>query len=180
MEEEEIVDLGSDENGPWATMPQSKYELPLPEPSPLLEEGVTLESIPVPIPLMQLKQKNKRLSSTNILPTSSADATAAGTGAEGGETAQRDNVHIVEPDEEAEKWERVNEKKISYTLPPRPERGSTIGEVNTPCSFVPVPSLPLPPLPLPMLVGKINLPWYRGERLSRQVMDLAAIRAASR
>ena len=33
-------------------------------------------------------------------------------------------IHIVEPDEEAEMWERVNERKISATLPPRPPRGS--------------------------------------------------------
>ncbi len=33
-------------------------------------------------------------------------------------------MHIVEPDEEAEKWEKVNERKINYLLPPRPRRGS--------------------------------------------------------
>jgi hypothetical protein len=30
------------------------------------------------------------------------------------------NVHIIEPDEEAEKWEKVNERKQRYLLPPRP------------------------------------------------------------
>lgn len=34
------------------------------------------------------------------------------------------NEFIVEPDEEEEKWERVNERKLSLVLPPRPPRGS--------------------------------------------------------
>jgi hypothetical protein len=33
-------------------------------------------------------------------------------------------VHIVEPDEEAEMWERKEENKLSFTLPPRPPRGA--------------------------------------------------------
>eukprot|EP00602_Paraphysomonas_sp_CaronLab_P007649 CAMPEP_0185024920 /NCGR_PEP_ID=MMETSP1103-20130426/8081_1 /TAXON_ID=36769 /ORGANISM="Paraphysomonas bandaiensis, Strain Caron Lab Isolate" /LENGTH=589 /DNA_ID=CAMNT_0027558009 /DNA_START=42 /DNA_END=1811 /DNA_ORIENTATION=- len=41
------------------------------------------------------------------------------------------NMHIVEPDEEEEMWERVNERKISYTLPPRPNRGSYINEAKS-------------------------------------------------
>lgn len=39
-------------------------------------------------------------------------------------------MHIVEPDEEEEMWEKVNERKINRTLPPRPDRGSTISEVG--------------------------------------------------
>ena len=39
------------------------------------------------------------------------------------EVALPSTYHIVEPDREAEKWERVNERKHSYTLPPRPSRG---------------------------------------------------------
>jgi len=41
------------------------------------------------------------------------------------------NMHIVEPDREAEKWEKVNERKQSYTLPPRPSRGEVAGEAKT-------------------------------------------------
>ena len=33
-------------------------------------------------------------------------------------------MHIVEPDEEDEQWEKVNERKLSFTLPKRPPRGS--------------------------------------------------------
>jgi pre-mRNA-processing factor 17 len=41
------------------------------------------------------------------------------------------NVHILEPDEEEEKWEKVNERKQSYTLPPRPARGSGVADAKT-------------------------------------------------
>jgi hypothetical protein len=47
-----------------------------------------------------------------------------------------ENIHIVEPDEEDEKWELVNERKQSYTLPPRPPRGSQIAEVNSILPYV--------------------------------------------
>ena len=40
-------------------------------------------------------------------------------------------VHILEPDEEEEKWEKVNERKMSYTLPPRPARGSAVMEAKS-------------------------------------------------
>jgi hypothetical protein len=49
---------------------------------------------------------------------------------EGEKEGEEDSlVHIVEPDEEDEMWEKVNERKISRTLPPRPARGSTVAEV---------------------------------------------------
>jgi pre-mRNA-processing factor 17 len=41
------------------------------------------------------------------------------------------NVHIVEPDEETEKWERVAEKKLGFVMPPRQQRGSEIAETYT-------------------------------------------------
>lgn len=49
------------------------------------------------------------------------------------ESAMRDDVNaknefIIEPDEEEEKWEKVNERKLSLTLPPRPPRGSRAPE----------------------------------------------------
>lgn len=40
-------------------------------------------------------------------------------------------IHIVEPDEEAEKWEKVNERKISNILPPRPARSSVAEDAKT-------------------------------------------------
>jgi pre-mRNA-processing factor 17 len=40
-------------------------------------------------------------------------------------------IHILEPDEEDEKWEKVNERKMSYLLPARPLRGSTVSEAKS-------------------------------------------------
>jgi pre-mRNA-processing factor 17 len=40
-------------------------------------------------------------------------------------------MHIIEPEEEDEKWERKNERKLQHTLPPRPSRGSTAIEAKT-------------------------------------------------
>ena len=48
--------------------------------------------------------------------------------------AKKARVFIVEPDEEAEMWQKVNERKINYTLPPRPARGSETTEVR--CKIV--------------------------------------------
>ena len=35
-------------------------------------------------------------------------------------------MHILEPEEEDEMWEKVNERKMGYVLPPRPARGSKV------------------------------------------------------
>ena len=35
-------------------------------------------------------------------------------------------MHILEPEEEDEMWEKVNERKMSYVMPPRPARGSQV------------------------------------------------------
>jgi hypothetical protein len=50
----------------------------------------------------------------------------------GDEPAVPANMFIVEPDQEAEKWERVNERKLGHNLmPPRPARGSIAGEARS-------------------------------------------------
>ena len=54
------------------------------------------------------------------------------------EQKKDDLMHIVEPDEEEEMWEKVNERKINSTLPPRPSRGSVIAEVSVFSCFCPV------------------------------------------
>jgi pre-mRNA-processing factor 17 len=41
------------------------------------------------------------------------------------------NTYIIEPEEEDEKWERKNEKKLSFVLPHRPTRGSIPLEATT-------------------------------------------------
>lgn len=38
-------------------------------------------------------------------------------------------MHILEPEEEDEKWEKVNESKMGYVMPPRPARGSKVGHL---------------------------------------------------
>lgn len=40
-------------------------------------------------------------------------------------------LHIHEPDEEAEKWEKVTERKMAFVMPPRPKRGSGIVEATS-------------------------------------------------
>jgi len=40
-------------------------------------------------------------------------------------------MHIVEPDEEDEKWEKLTERKIGFTMPPRPQRGSQASEAKS-------------------------------------------------
>eukprot|EP01039_Chlorochromonas_danica_P005347 gene5347-5883_t len=42
-----------------------------------------------------------------------------------------DNVHILEPEEEEEKWEKVNERKMGFIMPPRPKRGSLIPDATS-------------------------------------------------
>jgi hypothetical protein len=117
--EDDFVDLGDGENGPWATPVPESFPAPA-VPTESVEEskdGVTLESIPVPMPALP-KPKRDKNQQTEILLPPNRDGVIP------------ENVHIVEPDEEAEKWERVNEKKLTFTLPPRPARGSCIGEVS--------------------------------------------------
>lgn len=42
-----------------------------------------------------------------------------------------DNVHIVEPELDDEHWEKHNERKLRFVLPPRAARGSAIDEATT-------------------------------------------------
>ena len=68
--------------------------------------------------------------------TSVVDSTAEGdnevpsTSAEEANESEDPTHHIIEPDEEEEMWEKVNERKRTFnTLPPRPARGSKASEV---------------------------------------------------
>jgi hypothetical protein len=125
--EDDFVDLGDEQNGPWATPVPDSFPVTVAAPSAVAleesKESITLESIPVPMPALPKPKRDKNQQSEILLPPNRDGVIP-------------ENVHIVEPDEEAEKWERVNEKKMTYTLPPRPARGSCIGEVShrrTPC-----------------------------------------------
>ena len=43
--------------------------------------------------------------------------------------AKNPRLHIVEPEADDEVWEKKNERKMGFVLPPRPARGATIAEV---------------------------------------------------
>lgn len=45
--------------------------------------------------------------------------------------AEQANMHLIEPDEEDEKWQKKDERKLRGTLPPLPKRGSVIGAATT-------------------------------------------------
>ena len=54
------------------------------------------------------------------------DATPAVSKIEGDVSGTAAGIYIVEPEEEDEKWEKVNERKMSSLLPPRQARGSQV------------------------------------------------------
>eukprot|EP00604_Paraphysomonas_vestita_P003721 CAMPEP_0174822994 /NCGR_PEP_ID=MMETSP1107-20130205/20471_1 /TAXON_ID=36770 /ORGANISM="Paraphysomonas vestita, Strain GFlagA" /LENGTH=322 /DNA_ID=CAMNT_0016043779 /DNA_START=1 /DNA_END=966 /DNA_ORIENTATION=- len=148
---EEYIDLG-DGDSPWAIVPEEKEEeIVQPTSNNNSEDNNndnsnnnnkqdTLESLPIPIPasvVSRAKASKKRT-------TNKGGEGEEEDEQEGQQEKEEDirkteqheqiippNVHIIEPDEEAEKWERVNERKMSYTLPPRPARGSVIGEAKS-------------------------------------------------
>ena len=95
------VDLGDDES-PWA-------------PEPVDEEGSHLEE--------DSEQEVITKSEATVDQDSSEEVPSI--------HAQQANVFIDEPDEEAEKWEKVTERKIGYTLPPRQKRGTGISEAES-------------------------------------------------
>lgn len=99
--EDDFADLGDDSQGPWAT------------------ERVQATA-PVAVEEKKEEQEEKQKKEAK-----------KDEGEKEKDEKQGDSlVHIVEPDEEDEMWEKVNERKISRTLPPRPARGSTISEVG--------------------------------------------------
>ncbi|RYG97277.1 hypothetical protein EON65_53110, partial [archaeon] len=65
----------------------------------------------------------KEKPSTQTLPVLPPSIASKPTPAEVEEPVLPDNVHIVAPDEEHERWERKNERRLSHSLPPRPGRG---------------------------------------------------------
>ena len=105
--EESYADLGDESQGPWAT------------------ERVEETAVTIPAVEEESETKNEK--------EDKEEEKEKEEDKEGDkEEKEEDNlVHIVEPDEEEEMWEKVNERKISRTLPPRPARGSTISEVGS-------------------------------------------------
>jgi hypothetical protein len=63
----------------------------------------------------------------NVADTSKVEETAPTVSEiEGDAPRAAAGVYIVEPEEEDEKWEKVNERKMSSLLPPRQARGSQV------------------------------------------------------
>lgn len=103
-------ELGDEMSGPWAPLAEIQSIVPvLLLASP--EEAVTAPSQP--------KETAGAASTTSI------------SAAEVEEAPVDPSMHIVEPDEEAEMWEKVNERKLTFTLPPRPARGSVAGPARS-------------------------------------------------
>ena len=107
-------DLGDDDNGPWAPVAEESSEvediseaLPLPT------------SAPTPTPVPAPKE-----APVEEAPTPSAPEPAPSP------AVNDPTMHIIEPDDEEEKWERVNERKLHTVLPPRAARGTPIAPVR--------------------------------------------------
>ncbi len=83
-------------------------------------------------PWAPLKNSNQDLLP---LPTSLPDVAMTGAGKTQEDQPIKEvsdpNVHIVEPDEDDEKWEKVAERKMKFIMPPRPTRGSSVQEAKS-------------------------------------------------
>lgn len=109
-------DLGDELDGPWAPVPEADSTVPLLLAPAVEDQGVTTETAEgadaKPESVSSSEEKEKK---TAVVEKVVEDPT----------------MHVVEPDEEAEMWEKVNERKLTFTLPPRPPRGSVAGPAKT-------------------------------------------------
>jgi hypothetical protein len=111
-------DLGDESSGPWAPVAEEKSQLVLltlnPKDAPAIKDAEAV-------------QKEEEKAESNQIAAAPIAIAASKQESEEDEVEERPQdptLHIVEPDEEAEMWEKVNERKINATLPPRPPRGS--------------------------------------------------------
>ena len=102
-------DVGDDLDGPWA-------------PVPPVSVGHTESDVCLSISPATTSSPPGDITATAITDTAPSAVVKE-------DMAPDPTLHIVEPDEEEEMWEKVNERKIAFTLPPRPARGSQIGPV---------------------------------------------------
>lgn len=109
-------DLGDGDNGPWAPVADESSEV---------EDTTEIIPIPTPAPTSVPAPKEAPV---EIAPTPSAS--------EPSPAVNDPTMHIIEPDEEEEKWERVNERKLHTVLPPRAARGTAIAPVRLLFCFV--------------------------------------------
>ena len=114
-ETEEQLDIGDGAAGPWAPMPEPpKLQLKVAEPKQPLETTTKAS-------------KSDKAKDTDNNDTDNKDDEEEVKPTK----KDRTGVFIIEPDEEAEKWEKVNERKLNHTMAPRPARGSIADEAKT-------------------------------------------------
>ena len=109
-------DVGDELDGPWAPVTSVETVVPV----------LTLSDGDNP-------QSNKEQVEPTPIPSTktASDEKPAPSDMPNEEAIDDPTMHIVEPDEEAEKWEKVNERKLTFTLPPRPPRGSVASSAKT-------------------------------------------------
>jgi hypothetical protein len=114
-----VEDLGDEASGPWAAGLGEQARLgTLVLLQPQADAGATEEE--------EDTDKSATKEKENKVPSESKpeEKSAVAVSATDVEVETSNTVHIVEPDEEAEMWERKEENKLSFTLPPRPPRGA--------------------------------------------------------
>ena len=114
-ETNEQLDIGDGAAGPWAPMP----EPPKPQPKAVAEPKQPAES-------------GTSKTNDNVKDIANQEEEVEEKGKEvKSSKEERTGVFIIEPDEDAEKWEKVNERKLNHTMAPRPARGSIADEAKS-------------------------------------------------
>jgi hypothetical protein len=113
----EYENLGDELDGPWAPVPVEVVEETKP---PAAAAAAAAAAALITSDATGVTKSTVAESAVAVSVTAVEDKPAV----------EDPTMHIVEPDEEEEMWEKVNERKIAFTLPPRPARGSTIGQVR--------------------------------------------------
>jgi pre-mRNA-processing factor 17 len=104
------LELYGEEDGPWLAIEKPE------------------EQVYAPVEVSTVKADSKPSEKEAYAPAKvAASAVAVETEVESSDPTQ----HIIEPEEEDEKWERINERKTAFTLPPRPPRGSIAGPATS-------------------------------------------------
>lgn len=103
-----LADNDGEDLGPWA----------------LYKDDDEPEEAAFPPVLSSVSAQPASMTPAAVMTVSSSSATAA--------AAEEDTTqHIVEPELEDEKWEKINERKQNFILPPRPARGTNAGEARS-------------------------------------------------
>lgn len=106
------ADLGDDAQGPWAPLPDKEASVHA-EMARIASAAAAAASEKT----QNLKSKEEEKEEAERVRQEADKA--------------KGNVHINEPDEEAEMWEKHSERKIGYMLPPRPQKGAHVQEATS-------------------------------------------------